>query len=149
MNKFCKLFVVSSMCTVLACGCSLGGKKVTCSMEEGDDGLITRTEFTFSVKDGEVTQIKQTLTMDYSGADEDIRKEMNEEAKEYKEELTEEELCEDLKDCKGSVTFKDGKSLTMSATYKPDDTDEYKDKKADEIIEDISKTLESVGYTCK
>jgi len=131
---------------VIGLGCSAllltgcGGKKLTCTMEDEQEGMGTMTmEMVFHFdKEGEkVENLDMEMGIEF---DKDIDDEMKEFYESYFEETCEDEDAPE--DCK--VSTKDN-SVTLKASGTPEELDYDSDGNYDEIKEE----MEDDGYTCK
>ena len=111
-----KGLLVLGVCLLFA-GC---GNKVVCTMTEEEDGIKGTMEVSAPVKDGKITKVDMTSTMEFDSKE------------------TAEAYCSLAK---GNDKIKcNGKKVTMKDTMKYDEA-----VKKDEFI----KTAEKEGYKCK
>ncbi len=131
--------------TLTGCG---GGKTLTCTMENSEDGMSQITEMRVSFKNDTATSFKTTSTF-----------EMGEEYSGYLDEFEDylkDSMTSEFEDAGVDIDFqRDGNKfiLTMGADFS-EMTDEEKadlgfDESDDNSYDTIKSSLEDSGYTCK
>jgi len=142
-----KVLFVGLFCTLILTGC--GGKTLTCTMSEEEDGMTMSNEmkFTFDKEGEKIT--KGSVVFDV---------EVDEEYAEYLDEL-EEDLKDEFEDIEDFADVKlktKNNSFSVEIKYSTKDLSEdeleelyYADIYDDVTYEELKEELEDSGFTCK